>query len=88
MSIGLLVELIIITNDALCIAINVVIVIAVVLLIIFLKPGQYKLTMLGVIVIMDPPKQDAIDTIKIAHTAGIVVKMITDDHSHTEAFIY
>jgi len=39
--------------------------------------------MLGVIAIMDPPKQDAIDAIKIAHTAGIVVKMITGDHPHT-----
>jgi len=48
-----------------------------------IKSGQYPLTMLGVVAIMDPPKQDAIDAIKIAHTAGIVVKMITGDHPHT-----
>ncbi len=39
--------------------------------------------MLGVVAIMDPPKQDAIEAIKVAHTAGIVVKMIIGDHPHT-----
>lgn len=39
--------------------------------------------MLGVIGIIDPPREEVIDAIKACHTAGIDVKMITGDHKLT-----
>eukprot|EP00961_Rhodomonas_salina_P180793 2440219-Rhodomonas_salina.2 len=39
--------------------------------------------MMGIVAILDPPRPEAISAIKIAHEAGIVVKMITGDHPET-----
>jgi len=41
------------------------------------------LTMMGIVGILDPPRPEAIEAIKVAHDAGIVVKMITGDHPET-----
>ena len=37
----------------------------------------------GLLGMIDPPRNEAIDAIKICHNAGIVVKMITGDHKAT-----
>lgn len=37
----------------------------------------------GIYGIIDPPKREAIDAVKICHDAGISVKMITGDHKDT-----
>jgi potassium/sodium efflux P-type ATPase len=41
------------------------------------------LTMLAMIAILDPPRDEAIAAVKVAHQAGIKVKMITGDHPLT-----
>ncbi len=41
------------------------------------------LTLLGLFGIIDPPRPDAIEAIKLCQTAGIKVKMITGDHAVT-----
>ena len=41
------------------------------------------LTMVGLVAILDPPREECIDSIEEAHGAGIVVKMITGDHAQT-----
>ena len=41
------------------------------------------LTMVGLVAILDPPREECIDSIAEAHGAGIVVKMITGDHAQT-----
>jgi magnesium-transporting ATPase (P-type) len=41
------------------------------------------LTFVGLIGIMDPPREDAIDAVSRCQQAGITVKMITGDHSAT-----
>lgn len=41
------------------------------------------LTFLGLMGMMDPPRTEAMDAIKICHRAGITVKMITGDHPAT-----
>jgi calcium-translocating P-type ATPase len=45
------------------------------------------LTMNMLVAIIDPPRDECIDAIKIAHKAGIVVKMITGDHAQTAVAI-
>ncbi len=45
------------------------------------------LTFLGLVGIIDPPRPEAINSIKICHDAGIKVKMITGDHAGTAAAI-
>ncbi|MEI6166416.1 MAG: HAD-IC family P-type ATPase [bacterium] len=44
-------------------------------------------TMLGLMGMIDPPRQEAIDAIAICHRAGITVKMITGDHHVTATAI-
>ncbi|KAG1666905.1 hypothetical protein FOA52_005965 [Chlamydomonas sp. UWO 241] len=42
-----------------------------------------SLTFVALLAILDPPREEVIDAVKIAHTAGISVKMITGDHALT-----
>jgi calcium-translocating P-type ATPase len=41
------------------------------------------LTLLGVVGIIDPPRDEAIQAVKVCHSASIRVKMITGDHALT-----
>lgn len=41
------------------------------------------LNFLGFVAMLDPPRQEVIESIKSCHTAGIDVKMITGDNLHT-----
>jgi len=45
--------------------------------------NNLQLTILGLVAIMDPPRDEVKSSINEAHTAGIVVKMITGDHPQT-----
>ncbi|KAI8475580.1 MAG: calcium transporting ATPase [Monoraphidium minutum] len=42
-----------------------------------------SLLMVAMIAILDPPRDEAIAAVKVAHEAGITVKMITGDHALT-----
>ena len=42
-----------------------------------------KLTLIGLVGLIDPPRSEAIDAVADCHTAGIRVKMITGDHAAT-----
>jgi calcium-translocating P-type ATPase len=56
-----------------------------------MPPGQTDLDenqldsfhFLGLVGMIDPPRQEAIDAVRACHQAGIVVKMITGDHAVT-----
>ncbi len=48
-----------------------------------LLPLVSDLTLLALVGIVDPPRSEARDAIKIAHEAGIQVRMITGDHAVT-----
>jgi magnesium-transporting ATPase (P-type) len=48
---------------------------------------QSGLTLLGIVGIIDPPRQEAIESIQECQQAGIRVKMITGDHARTAAAI-
>jgi len=41
------------------------------------------LTMVGLVAILDPPRKECMPSIRQAHEAGVVVKMITGDHADT-----
>ena len=45
--------------------------------------GEPWLTIVGLCAIMDPPRPECVEAIKIAHTAGVRVAMITGDHKDT-----
>ena len=45
--------------------------------------GEPWLTIVGLCAIMDPPRPECVEAIKIAHTAGVRVAMITGDHRDT-----
>ncbi len=59
------------------------------------KPGAQKisfddingLTLLGLQGMIDPPRPEVLDAIKVCHQAGITVKMITGDHALTASAI-
>lgn len=42
-----------------------------------------NLLLLGLLGIMDPPREEAVEAIRLCHSAGIAVKMITGDHAIT-----
>ncbi len=44
---------------------------------------EKDLTLLGVVGMIDPPREDAIEAVKLCQSAGIQVKMITGDHAIT-----
>ncbi len=44
---------------------------------------ESDLTLLGLIGMMDPPRPEAIEAVKLCQSAGITVKMITGDHRGT-----
>lgn len=48
---------------------------------------QQDLTLLGLVGMMDPPRDDAVAAIESCQQAGIEIKMITGDHSDTAAAI-
>ena len=48
---------------------------------------EYGLTMLGVVGIIDPPREEAIAAVEACRYAGIDVKMITGDHASTASAI-
>jgi len=48
---------------------------------------QQGLTLIGLVAMMDPPREDAIAAVKNCQAAGIQIKMITGDHSDTAAAI-
>lgn len=45
------------------------------------------LTLLGLLGLIDPPREEAVQAIKSCHSAGLQVKMITGDHGLTAAAI-
>eukprot|EP00878_Enallax_costatus_P000946 GHUV01001076.1.p1 GENE.GHUV01001076.1~~GHUV01001076.1.p1 ORF type:complete len:1052 (+),score=317.95 GHUV01001076.1:265-3420(+) len=47
------------------------------------RKSEPFLTLLALLAILDPPREEAIEAVKVAHKAGIVVKMITGDHPLT-----
>ncbi len=52
-----------------------------------LEHVQSGLRLLGIVGMIDPPRQEAIQAIKLCHHAGITVKMITGDHPSTSVAI-
>lgn len=44
---------------------------------------QQGLTLLGLVAMMDPPREDAIEAVRLCQEGGIHIKMITGDHSDT-----
>ena len=48
---------------------------------------QHGLTFLGLFAMIDPPRPEAIQAVRLAQEAGILVKMITGDHALTASAI-
>jgi Ca2+-transporting ATPase len=47
------------------------------------KSAEKNLTFLGLVGMIDPPREEAIESVKVCKTAGIRVVMITGDHKNT-----
>merc|ERR1712071_177382 len=53
----------------------------------FVNGKDKWLTMIGLCAIIDPPRPECVDAIKVAHGAGVRVAMITGDHKDTATAI-
>ncbi|AOD23599.1 carbonate dehydratase [Rhodococcus sp. p52] len=51
------------------------------------EDARHDFTMLALVGIIDPPREEAITAVRECHRAGITVKMITGDHAATAAEI-
>jgi magnesium-transporting ATPase (P-type) len=51
------------------------------------EEAEEGLLMLGLFGLIDPPREEAITSVRICHEAGIDVKMITGDHAKTAAAV-
>lgn len=51
------------------------------------KDLEGTLTLLGMVGLIDPPREEAITAVAACHAAGVSVKMITGDHAKTAAAI-
>ena len=50
-------------------------------------PLEHDLRLLGLVGLIDPPREQVVEAIQACHEAGIAVKMITGDHAATAAAI-
>ncbi|WP_420750942.1 cation-transporting P-type ATPase [Rhodococcus sp. O3] len=51
------------------------------------EDAEHDFTMLALVGIIDPPREEAVTAVRECHRAGITVKMITGDHAATAAEI-
>jgi hypothetical protein len=51
----------------------------------YLRSRKPSLALVALFAILDPPRDEAIQAATVAHTAGIIVKMITGVHVHVRS---
>lgn len=49
--------------------------------------GDRELCLLGLVALVDPPREEVVEAVAACHEAGVAVKMITGDHAMTAAAI-
>ena len=50
-------------------------------------PLDHDLDLLGLVGLIDPPREEVVEAVATCHRAGVAVKMITGDHAATAAAI-